>query len=151
MKRRLPAVAVVRRVAVDFSDARVRALVEAALHAAGFRKPAEVGVVFVGDAEMKKLNAGWRGKRGTTDVLSFGQEPSMPKDPSSPNLLGDVIVSVPQARRQAAKAKRALRDEIAMLLVHGCLHLLGHDHERRGDAKVMFSLQNRALNQLGYV
>ena len=57
---------------------------------------------------------------------------------------------MPQIRRQAAKAGKTVRDELAMMLVHGVLHLLGYDHETVKDEKVMFPLQKRILKRLGY-
>lgn len=138
-----------RRVPAPISDALVKTIVAGALKGASVRGSKEVGIVFVGDSEMKKLNAAYRGKRKTTDVLSFGDEGRWPAT-SGGELLGDVVISVPQARRQAAKAKHSLRDEIAVLLVHGCLHLLGYDHVTIRDEKIMMPLQSRILKKLGY-
>jgi probable rRNA maturation factor len=93
---------------------------------------AELSVVLSGDAQIRELNKIYRGKDKSTDVLAF---PMREGDfgrlhaalPS--RLLGDVIVSVPTAKRQAAAAKRDALAEITMLVAHGLLHLLGWDHE----------------------
>ena len=142
-------VPVARRVAAPVSDAWVKRLVEAALKGAKARPVDEVGVVFVADKEMISLNTAYRGKRKTTDVLSFGNDGSWPGE-GGKGLLGDVVISMPQIRRQAKKAGKPVRDELAMMLVHGTLHLLGYDHETVKDEKVMFPLQKRILKNLGY-
>lgn len=140
-------VPVSRRVKAPIGDATVRKAIEGALRGAGRKGAFEVGVVFVSDAEMTKLNTMYRGKHKTTDVLSFGNDGAWP---GPEELLGDIIVSVAQAGRQAKTAKKPVRAEVAMLLVHGTLHLLGYDHETLKDEKVMFPLQNRILKTLGY-
>ena len=93
----------------------------------------EVSVLFVNDAGMRRLNHLYRGIDRTTDVLSF---PLI--DPAAPPLnlsvegllLGDIVISLPQAKRQAKEYGAAFDRELARLLIHGLLHLLGHDHEK---------------------
>lgn len=143
-------VPVARRVGAPVSDKWIAEVAKAALKGAGRKGVFEVGVVFVGDAEMKRLNSTHRRKRKTTDVLSFGNDGAWLKADAGRGLLGDIVISVPQADRQAKAAKRALRDELAMLIAHGTLHLLGYDHETVKDEKVMFPLQKRILKRLGY-
>ncbi len=82
-----------------------------------------LGVRFAGDRAMRRANREFRGKDQTTDVLSF---------PGDGAHLGDILISVPQARRQAAAAGRDPAREIQVLLLHGLLHCLGHDHEADG-------------------
>lgn len=91
--------------------------------------PGELSVLFTGDAEMKTLNRQWRGKDKTTDVLAFpaGGGPG-------PDTLGDVVISVPVARKQAAKAGWSMEKEALFLLIHGLLHLMGYDHEKSARA-----------------
>ncbi len=141
-------VSVARRVAAPVSDAWVGKLVEGALRGAKAKAVKEVGVVFVADEEMIALNAAHRGKRKTTDVLSFGNDGAWVGE--NAGLLGDIVISVPQVKRQAAEAGKALRDELALMVVHGTLHLLGHDHETLKQEKEMFGLQKRILKRLGY-
>jgi probable rRNA maturation factor len=97
----------------------------------------EVSVLLVNDARMRKLNHLYRGVDKTTDVLSFPQI----IDPSQPPLelrggwdgsvfLGDIVISLPQAKRQSKQYLTTFSHELARLLVHGLLHLLGCDHER---------------------
>lgn len=106
---------------------------------------AELSVALIGDAEMRKLNARYRGKDYPTDVLSFPLESSGP----APRLLGDVIISVETARRQARERGRPAEQELVTLLIHGVVHLLGYDHERSPrDARVMKRLENKILRQL---
>lgn len=142
-------VPVARRAKAPVSDAWVRKTVEAALRGAKARGADEVGVVFVGDKEMTSLNAAHRGKRKTTDVLSFGNEGAW-KGEGGRGLLGDIVISVPQVKRQATAAGKTLRAELALMLVHGTLHLLGHDHVTLKEEKAMFALQDRILKPLGH-
>jgi probable rRNA maturation factor len=81
-------------------------------------------VRFVGDRTMRRLNLAFRGKDRTTDVLSFPGEAS-----AEGRHLGDVVISVPQAARQAAERGEPVERELRTLLLHGLLHCLGHDHE----------------------
>ncbi|MFM8412310.1 MAG: rRNA maturation RNase YbeY [Alphaproteobacteria bacterium] len=109
--------------------------------------PCELSVALVDDEEMRALNRDWRGKDRPTDVLAFPQ--ADPGEPSPAGLLGDVVVSVPTAERQAAARGHSAEEEIRTLLVHGILHLLGYDHERGpADARRMFRRQREVLASL---
>lgn len=83
-----------------------------------------VGVRFAGDRTVRRLNRDFRGKDKTTDVLSFPGEPS----PEGRHL-GDIVISIPTAERQAASRGVGPEEEVKLLLLHGVLHCLGHDHE----------------------
>ncbi|MEC4890594.1 MAG: rRNA maturation RNase YbeY [Nitrospira sp.] len=96
------------------------------LEAAG-EASSELSIELIGDGRMRRLNREYRKKDRTTDVLAFAMRESACPDES---LLGDVVISVPTARRQAKENGRALDEELAWLLVHGVLHLCGYDHER---------------------
>ena len=110
------------------------------------RSQAEVSIALVGDKEMRPLNAKYRKKNRTTDVLSF---PADHPATARSILLGDVIISVEQARRQAKARNHSLKREMIILLIHGILHLLGYDHERSPEqAKVMADLELKLLNYL---
>jgi rRNA maturation RNase YbeY len=87
----------------------------------------EVTIVFVSDRRMRELNRVWRGKRGTTDVLSFSPGTDEFENPDGANL-GDVVISVEQAARQAGENGLSLDQEIAQLILHGLIHLCGYDH-----------------------
>ena len=107
---------------------------------------AELSVALVGDQEMRPLNAKFRKKNKTTDVLSFPADPALP---AQADLLGDVIISVEQAKRQAGDRKTSLEIEIVTLLIHGILHLLGYDHERsQRKAKIMATREQKLLSHL---
>ncbi|HYO92338.1 MAG TPA: rRNA maturation RNase YbeY [Pyrinomonadaceae bacterium] len=92
-------------------------------------KGAGVTVAFVSDRAMRELNRRWRGKRGTTDVLSFPSAQDEFEKVEGPTL-GDVVISVEQAARQAAEHGLEFDEEVAQLILHGVLHLCGYDHER---------------------
>jgi rRNA maturation RNase YbeY len=94
---------------------------------------AELSVLFVGDAAMRSLNRRYRKKDGTTDVLSFPFREG-PYGDVQRFVLGDIVISVPTAQRQAEHSGIPMYRVIDQLLVHGLLHLLGYDHER-GDAE----------------
>jgi len=108
------------------------------------RKAGAMGVCLVGDRAMRALNRRHRAKDATTDVLSFPARRA--PDPEGLRHLGDILISVPQAARQARAAGHALDHELRVLLVHGYLHLLGYDHEK--DAGQMMRLQRRLERQL---
>ena len=112
----------------------------AALLVAGARVPPGRGgpvlsVLLCGDARMQGLNREWRGMDRPTDVLSF---PS-----GEAGFLGDLVIDVPYAARQARRLGHPLAREVQLLLAHGLLHLLGHDHETDGGQ--MFRRQRRLV------
>ena len=111
---------------VTFDQARLDQLAQAILSDVG-EASAELGIMFVGDQRMRGLNRRYRGKDRTTDVLAFAMREA---SHSSVGLLGDVVIAVPTAIRQAKEAQRSLDEELTVLLVHGILHLCGYDHER---------------------
>ncbi len=90
-------------------------------------KGKQASVAFIGDSRMKQLNELFRGKKTTTDVLSFPREPDE-FDPEKDNL-GDIVISVEQAQQQAVENGLTLEGEIKQLILHGLLHLCGYDHE----------------------
>ena len=107
---------------------------------------AELSVALIGNSEMRKLNARYRKKNYPTDVLSF---PAAQDIPAGIRLLGDVIISVDKAKEQAKVRHRKLDDEMATLLIHGVLHLLGYDHERSvKDARIMGRLEKKIYRAL---
>ena len=111
---------------VTFNQACLARLARAILSVVG-EASAELGILFVGDQRMRGLNRRYRGKDRTTDVLAF---PMRGVPHSSSHLLGDVVIAVPTAARQAKQGHRSLDEELTVLLVHGILHLCGYDHER---------------------
>ena len=118
------------------------------------RPAGTLSLTFVGDAAMRRLNREHRAKDRTTDVLSFPMyEPfAVPRTPQSGEpelLLGDVIISVDAAVRQALDYDASLDDEIERLLVHGIAHLLGHDHEEPRERARMVRLEKRLAAAIG--
>ncbi|MBI4848925.1 MAG: rRNA maturation RNase YbeY [Nitrospirae bacterium] len=91
---------------------------------------AELSVLFVGDKKMTQLNAQYRGKNKSTDVLSFPQLSQKSEVRSQKWLLGDVVISIPRAEFQAKQYGGSFYDEMYRLLIHGILHLSGYDHEQ---------------------
>ena len=106
---------------------------------------AGVTIAFVSDRTMRSLNRRWRGKTGTTDVLSFpsGQDDF---EVEADSTLGDVVISIEQAARQAAANQLSLDLELAQLILHGLLHLCGYDHET--DKGEMNRLERRLRRRL---
>ncbi len=86
-----------------------------------------VTIAFVSDRAMSELNRIWRRKRGTTDVLSFPAEQDEFESVDG-STLGDVVISLEQAARQASENRISLDEEIAQLILHGMIHLCGYDH-----------------------
>jgi probable rRNA maturation factor len=143
------------------------AVLETALGTAGDPRLAAhstwlLSVSFVDDAEIQALNRRFRDIAAPTDVLSFpGLEEAGAGSPAraqrvrkgagtpAPLVLGDIVVSAPRAIEQAAEYGHTLDRELAFLLVHGALHLLGHDHEEEQERRVMRGEEERILTLLG--
>lgn len=118
----------------DVSTAVIRRRAEKML---GHRKltKVELSVALVDDATIHELNRDYRKKDKPTDVLAFPLQEPVPDKPVG--LLGDVILSIDTARKQAKKHKRTLLEELTMLLAHGLLHLLGYDHQTDAEEREM--------------
>jgi len=147
------------------ADAALALLESAAcetVHAAIGKVAAEVELTLTGDAEMERLNFDHMGERGPTDVLSFplheweldGDRMSHLTDddgispPDGPLLLGDVVIDLDQALRQAAEGDWGITEELVMLAIHGTLHLLGHDHADLDEEERMRALERHVLGVL---
>lgn len=116
---------------------------------------AEVSVLFTDDAFISELNQQYRGVEGPTDVLSFAlidaeDEVDSVKVKGLPDVLGDVVISLETAGRQAKEEGKTLEQEIALLLVHGALHLLGYGHDEPEREAVMWRRQDAALKALDH-
>jgi probable rRNA maturation factor len=146
-------------------------IVAAALGYAQQPPDTEVTLVITDDAHIRELNREFRGVDGSTDVLSFparenaapcetppgtgaeqGEEGKAPwgfvTPADLPPYLGDVIISYPTALAQATEQGWAVEDELALLVVHGCLHLLGHDHATEEERQRMWASQEEILHSL---
>ncbi|HXG18755.1 MAG TPA: rRNA maturation RNase YbeY [Methylomirabilota bacterium] len=104
---------------------------------------AELSLALVTDQEMHQLNYHYRGKDKPTDVLSFPLA-----DELHPFLLGDVIISIDTASRQAQRRRHSLREELQVLLIHGVLHLLGYDHEVSRSEAIRMHRKERELRTM---
>lgn len=105
------------------------------------RADSELSIVLCDDDFIAELNATYREKTGPTDVLSFAMAEGEDAELSQ-GLLGDVVISLDTAARQATDLGRSLLDEVTSLLVHGVLHLLGYDHMNGADERKMFALSH---------
>lgn len=129
----------------------------AALAASGIGDPGEaleVSLVLTDDAEIRDLNRAYRRRDEATNVLAFaalegGVEAARAAAPEgAPLVLGDVVVALESTRREAADQGKTLGGHLSHLVVHGVLHLVGHDHASAAEAKVMEGLEKEILAQL---
>lgn len=108
---------------------------------------ADLSIVLTDDAQLHELNRGYLGIDAPTDVLSF---PASESDPETgARYLGDILISVPRAAEQANAAGHDLQGELQLLVVHGVLHLLGHDHAKAKEKARMWAAQAEVLEGLG--
>nr|WP_206529468.1 rRNA maturation RNase YbeY [Brevibacillus sp. SYP-B805] len=139
----------------------LQTLMEQCLHKAAELEEVsgEVVITIVDDARIHELNREYRGVDRPTDVLSFAlneageEEPDIFLDESEaddyPNMLGDIVISLPRARAQAEEYGHSLERELCFLTVHGFLHLLGYDHGSPDEEKEMFGRQEEVLQAIG--
>jgi probable rRNA maturation factor len=126
--------------------ALARKAVRAVVKRARLRQPVEVSLLLGSDAQVRRLNARYRGKDKPTNVLSF---PGDGEAPGQPRLLGDVVVAFETVSREAKAQGKALEDHFVHLVVHGVLHLLGYDHIRHADAVRMEGVETKLLAAMG--
>lgn len=125
-------------------------LVEALLAGEAVRAdPTGLSLVFCDDPAIRELNQRYRGRDEPTDVLAFSQDEG-PEFPL-PGGLGDVVISVETAERQAEASGKPLQEELEWLLLHGALHLLGYDHPNDAAAATMDARARAALRAAGAV
>jgi probable rRNA maturation factor len=145
---------------------RWQRLAEGVLSEEGVRGGTELSVIFISETDIAELNQSFLGKEGPTDVLSFPIDAAdldlspatagatrgpdrAPLDPSDlPLLLGDVVICPKVAQRQAPEHAGNLDDELALLVVHGILHVLGHDHAEPDETAVMRKRERELLEHL---
>ena len=129
-------------------------------------KACQVGLVITDDDTVRRLNARYRGLDQVTDVLSFSnisqgqwegdRKPTSQGNsshpfllpPQEPQPLGEIIISYPQAERQATASGRQVEEELTLLIVHGVLHLLGHDHAEPAEARAMRTKEHQIFARL---
>lgn len=130
--------------AIPLDEAFVRHVAETVLAAEG-ESDSEVSIHLTDDEEIQQLNRTYRQVDEPTDVLAFAMREGSDGE-VNPSLLGDVVVSVETAQRQAIKGH--FQRELALLVIHGILHLLGYDHESPEDAAVMEAKQRQLLRRI---
>ena len=137
-------------IAVDVDDRQgdhpidvdtLQALLSSSLHHCGVRAPAEVGLAFIDADEMTELNRAHMGGSGPTDVLAFPIDGADQVPDGQPAMVGDIVICPLVADR----APQPLVDELALLVVHGALHLLGHDHAEVDEKAVMQAMEQELL------
>lgn len=112
---------------------------------------AELSILLVNDIRMQELNRLYRNKDKTTDVLAFSMRDGQYHD-INPAILGDIVISLPTAGRQAKEKGHGIYEEIAVLLVHGMLHLIGYDHEMgKKEESRMRRMEKKILSRIGYL
>jgi len=141
------------RFAANVDVTLVQRVIEVALRAERVPGPVEVGVLIADDVELQRLNHSYRGIDAPTDVLSFADEESgaaFVRPPGVPRYLGDIAVSYDRVITQATEYGHSRERELAFLIVHGVLHLMGYDHERGpGDEAEMRTHEEAILGVLG--
>ncbi len=129
---------------------------EKALVAQGIDSTAELGLVIVGQERVRQLNLSYLGKDEPTDVLAFSMLPEQPGEDLAPFVvppdgikhLGEVIISYPQAVIQAEEHQHSVKREIAILIIHGVLHLLGYEHDK---PELQYQMRDREAEILSYI
>jgi probable rRNA maturation factor len=134
---------------IDDLEGLTRRAVNAAFAAAAMaqRSAVAISVLFTDDAGVRGLNRTWRGLDKATNVLSFPG--SGPSSPEGVRHLGDIALAFETIVREAADERKSPADHVSHLIVHGTLHLLGHDHEIDAEAERMEALEIEALARLG--
>jgi len=131
----------------------VKKIVQQVLKAEGVASPYEVGLVFTDSETVKQLNRDYRGVDEPTDVLAFcmlpqkGADSSFALPPDGVTRLGEVIISYPQAAAQAREQGHSPERELALLVIHGILHLLGYDHEEPEEESKMRERERELLER----
>jgi len=132
---------------IPFPEDLLERAAEAALAHASQSLESELSIILTNDARLQELNLNYLGIDAPTDVLSF---PASETDPETgARYIGDILISVPRAQAQANAAGHPLEAEVQLLVVHGVLHLLGHDHAQAEEKARMWQAQAEVLERLG--
>ena len=137
----------------DRYEGEYQKIISCAFSLLGIEENYEVDVSLVDDETIHQINRDYRKVDRVTDVISFAfnddkSEEGRILDSGVPRMLGEIFICVPQALRQAKEIGNSEEREMSFLFCHGLLHLLGYDHMKEEDAKIMFPLQDRILNQV---
>ncbi len=125
---------------------RLEYVAQTVLAETGQTKKGDISLIITDDTEIQRLNKSFRGINQPTDVLSFSNE-YLDLDTGIP-YLGEIIISYPTAESQAIQLDNLVSHELELLLIHGCLHLLGYDHANELEKKTMWQFQKRLLEHL---
>jgi rRNA maturation RNase YbeY len=134
------------RYAAKARPALLRKAAQATLDQQGVKQRVELSIVITGNVQLRALNREFRHMDAPTDVLAFATDEHPQPDA---HYLGDVIISYTQAKRQALAGGHSVEAELQLLVVHGVLHLLGHDHATRAEKSRMWRAQSKVLKQIG--
>jgi len=156
MPGHLIAIMVKRSLRLPYKKPWLKSIIAAVLRGENIAGPMEIGCVITDDENIRKFNRRYRGIDEPTDVLSFAlMEKStgsaavdFPSAPGASCKFGDIVISYPRAVAQARELGRSVEDELALLLVHGTLHLLGYDHQTANVAKKMEKRQKAIIKIL---
>lgn len=140
---------------VSVDPTGLRDLADLVIREEGYPDDTEVTILLVSDDEMSGYNERFLQREGPTDVLAFPIENLQPgsvpprRGNGPPLVIGDVFIAPDYVRRSAAEMGVAFEDEMALMVVHGVLHLLGYDHEEDADAELMESRERHLLGLVG--
>jgi len=145
-----------RKLKVSLDECWLKYVAQKALEVEGITAPVEMGLVITDADTVRQLNKTYRGEDETTDVLAFytlsqtGQEhePSFVTPPDGIRHLGEVVISYPQAVQQAQEQRHGIEKELAVLVIHGVLHLLGYDHQQPEESQRMRAKEEEVLKKL---
>jgi probable rRNA maturation factor len=146
-------ISVEQKLKVSLEEGWLQRIVLKTLEAEGVASPVEMGLVITDSKTVQKLNRTYRGKDQPTDVLAFHMSPDTTQEselrfvdpPDGVSHLGEVVISYPQAVKQAQEQGHSVAQELALLIVHGILHLLGYSDELPEERKQMKARENEIL------
>jgi len=149
-------ISVEQKLKVSLEEGWLQRIALRTLEAEGIASPAEMGLVITDSKTIQKLNRTYRGEDQPTDVLAFHMTPDTSQEselrfvgpPDGVHHLGEVVISYPQAVRQAQEQGHGVTQELALLIIHGILHLLGYDHELPEEEQQMKARENEILKRL---
>ena len=152
-------VSIEQKLKISLGESWLKRIAVRAIEAEGIPSPSEMGLVITDSKTIQKLNMTYRGENTPTDVLAFHMIPSTNQEsetqfvgpPDGVHHLGEVVISYHQAIKQAQEQGHSVEQELALLIVHGVLHLLGYDHELPEEEQKMKARESEILKRLGFV
>ncbi len=131
---------------IPFSQKRIQKILKNILQDLNIESNISLSIHLVGKQKIKTLNRLYRGQDKVTDVISFANQEGENFDFEEQDL-GDIFICLDKIRIQAKEFKVSFKEEFLRLLIHGLLHLLGYDHQKKSQAELMFKLQEDLLNK----